>query len=49
LARQYCPILRQIEETCHWSLETVEYATDIVFRRQSDLQAIYGELIRTAI
>jgi hypothetical protein len=27
----------------------VEYATDIVFRRQADLQAVYGELIRTAI
>jgi hypothetical protein len=48
-ARRYCPILRQIEETYHWSLDTVEYATDIVFRRQTDLQAIYGHLIRTAI
>ena len=48
-ARRYCPILDAIEETYHWSLETVEYATDIVFRRQADLQAIYGHLIRTAI
>lgn len=48
-ARRYCPILGQIDESYHWSLETVEYATDIVFQRQADLQAIYGELIRTAI
>jgi hypothetical protein len=38
-ARRYCPILKQVEESYHWSLDTVEYATDIVFRRQADLQA----------
>ena len=48
-ADRYCPILRQIEESYHWSLDEAEYATDIVFRRQGDLQAIYGNLIRTAI
>ena len=46
---RYCPILKQIEESYHWSLDEAEYATDIVFRRQADLQAIYGHLIRTAI
>jgi hypothetical protein len=46
---RYCPILKQIEESYHWSLDEAEYATDIVFRRQPDLQAIYGNLIRTAI
>jgi hypothetical protein len=48
-AQRYCPILQQIEETYHWSLDEAEYATDIVFGRQADLQAIYGNLIRTAI
>ncbi len=48
-AERYCPILVKIEERYHWSLDTAEYATDIVFRRQADLQALYGELIRTAI
>ena len=48
-AQRYCPILQQIEEWYHWSLDEAEYATDIVFRRQSDLQSIYGNLIRTAI
>ncbi len=48
-AQRYCPILNQIEATYHWSLGEAEYATDIVFRRQADLQVIYGNLIRTAI
>ncbi|HSD82442.1 MAG TPA: MarR family transcriptional regulator [Anaerolineae bacterium] len=48
-ARRYCPILKQIDEAYHWSLDTVEYATDIAFQRQADLQAIYGNLIRTAV
>src|SRR6266404_102446 len=48
-AKRYCPILKQIEESYHWSLDEAEYATDIVFHRQADLQAIYGQLIRTAI
>jgi len=48
-AQRYCPIWKQIEQSYHWSLDEAEYATDIVFRRQADLQAIYGNLIRTAI
>lgn len=48
-SRRYCPIRQQIEESYHWSLDEAEYATDIVFGRQTDLQTIYGNLIRTAI
>lgn len=48
-ARRYCPIFPRIEASYHWSLDTTEYATDIVFDRQADLQGLYGELIRTAI
>ncbi|MFQ5779103.1 MAG: MarR family transcriptional regulator [Terriglobia bacterium] len=48
-ARRYCPILEQIEETYPWSLGEAAYATDIVFHRQADLQAIYSRLIRTAV
>jgi hypothetical protein len=48
-ADRYCPLLQQIEESYHWSLDEAEYATDIVFHRQADLQIIYGNLIRTAI
>lgn len=49
LARAYCPIHRSFGVAYHWSVDQYEYATDIVFRRQSDLAAIYGNLTRTAI
>ena len=48
-ADRYCPVLGQLGLNYHWSLDQVEFATDIVFARQSDLQAIYDRLIRAAI
>jgi len=49
LARRYCPVIEQLGVTYDWSLSQVEYATDIVFKRQSELADLYQELIRTAI
>ena len=48
-ADRYCPVIRQFGLSYHWSLDQVEFATDIVFARQADLQAIYDRLIRAAI
>jgi hypothetical protein len=48
-ADRYCPVVRQLGLNYHWSLDQVEFATDVVFQRQSDLQAIYERLTRTAI
>lgn len=48
-ARMYCPIYSDFASGYHWSVDQCEYATDIVFRRQADLQAIYENLARTAI
>jgi hypothetical protein len=48
-ADRYCPVVKQCGLAYHWSLDQVEFATDIVFRKQSDLQAIYERLTRTAI
>jgi hypothetical protein len=48
-ADRYCPVVRQFGLNYHWSLDQVEFATDVVFQRQSDLQAIYERLTRTAI
>ena len=48
-AQRYCPVIGQFGVTYHWSLDQVEFATDLVFRRREDLQAIYGTLTRTAI
>lgn len=48
-ARVCCPLVEQMELSCHWSLHQVEYSTDIVFRRPEDLREIYDALTRTAI
>src|ERR1700689_2409112 len=48
-ADRYCAVVKQFGLNYHWSLDQVEFATDIVFQRQSDLQAIYERLTRTAI
>ena len=48
-AHIYCPVHQLFNKTYHWSLRQVEYATDIVFRTQQDLQQIYPHLVRTAI
>jgi hypothetical protein len=48
-ARKYCPIFQEYGLTYHWSTMQVEYATDIVFKRQSELRALYDQIVRTAI
>ena len=48
-ANQYCPVIKKFNLRYHWSIMQVEYATDIVFRRQTDLKALYENLTRTAI
>src|SRR3954466_4933781 len=42
-------VYRDFATGYHWSADQCEYATDIVFRQQADLQAIYENLARTAI
>ena len=49
MARRFCPIHRDFGVAYHWSVDQCEYATDVVFRRQADLAALYGNLTRTAI
>lgn len=48
-ASQFCPVLPRFETAYHWSLMQVEYATDLVFRRQADLRPLYDTLVRTAV
>jgi hypothetical protein len=49
LSKKYCPVISHFNQVYHWSIMQVEYATDIVFKKQADLQTIYSELIATAI
>jgi hypothetical protein len=48
-ARRFCPIHRSFGASYHWSVDQCEYATDLVFRKQADLQPLYENLSRTAI
>jgi len=48
-AQRFCPAVEMLGLAYHWSMAQVEYSTDIVFRRQTDLQPIYETLVRTAI
>jgi hypothetical protein len=48
-AKQFCPVEDVFPSGWHWSLMQVEYATDIVFRRPSDLAPLYEILTRRAI
>ncbi len=48
-AKLFCPVIKHLDFTYHWSLMQVEYATDVVFKRQVDLGPIYETITRTAI
>ena len=48
-AEKYCPVGKEYDLTYHWSTMQVEYATDIVFKKQSDLRTLYDQIVRTAI
>jgi len=48
-AQNFCPVIQHFDVQYHWSFMQAEYATDIVFSRQSDLEKIYETLTRTAI
>jgi len=49
LAEQYCPAVKQLALSYSWSIMQAEYATDIVFKRQPILQAIYPHLLEFLI
>jgi hypothetical protein len=47
-AKRYCPVIKHFT-SYYWSLMQVEYATDLVFHKQADLEHLYDEISRTAI
>ena len=49
LAQTYCPVATTLNLEYSWSLMQAEYATDLVFKQQSTLQAIYPHLLETLI
>ncbi|MFA5383252.1 MAG: hypothetical protein WC364_01040 [Eubacteriales bacterium] len=49
LASRYVPFLQRYGLIYRWSIMQVEYATDIVFKKQADLGPFYETLVSTAI
>jgi len=48
-AQRYCPVIKNYALRYRWSIMQVEYATDIIFKKQAELKYLYEPLIRTAI
>jgi hypothetical protein len=48
-AQQFCPVQPLFRNGYHWSFMQVEYATDVIFRRQADFQPLYDAIVHTAI
>jgi len=48
-AQLYCPVAQTLDLAYQWSIMQAEYATDLVFKRQTDLQAFYPHLLETLI
>ena len=48
-AEMYCPIFKSFGVFYHWSVMQAEFATDLIFKRQRDLEPIYENLVQTAI
>ena len=49
LAEQYCPVIKPLNLAYRWSIMQAEYATDLIFKSQSTLEAIYPHLLETLI
>jgi hypothetical protein len=49
LAEQYCPVVSQLDRHYRWSIMQAEYATDVVFKAQPALQALYPHLLEILI
>ena len=47
--RQYCPVATTLALRYHWSIMQAEYATDLVFKDRSTLQAFYPYLLEVLI
>jgi hypothetical protein len=48
-AQRFCPVLRHFRSGYHFSFMQVEYATDVLFRRQAEFKPLYEAIVRTAV
>jgi hypothetical protein len=48
-AQRFCPVIQTLTLSYAWSIHQAESATDLVFKRQSDVQAFYPLLVEALI
>ena len=48
-SKLYCPVHIKLAEHYHWSVMQLEYATDIIFKKKESLEAIYSDIVETAV
>ena len=48
-AKRYCPVTETLGLGYTWTVQQIECATDIMFKQAGDLEALYDEIIRTAV
>ena len=48
-AKRYCPAAESLGLSYTWTIQQIECATDIMFKKPGDLEPLYDEIIRTAI
>lgn len=48
-ARTFCPVVGALKLATQWSIQQIEYSTDLVFKRRKDLADLYQPLIRHAL
>ena len=49
LLSKYCPLPKEWELKWNYTIEQVEYAMDIIFKKQDELKPIYDNIIKTAM
>jgi hypothetical protein len=48
-AKRFCPVTDVFGQVYHWSFMQAEYSTDLVFRSEAALKALYEQLSRQAV
>ncbi|MCI0419043.1 MAG: MarR family transcriptional regulator [Acidobacteria bacterium] len=48
-AERYCPVVKSLSLSYHWSIWQVEYATDLVFKQRRDVQALFPPLLEALV
>jgi len=48
-AQRFCPVIQRLNLSYQWSIYQAESATDLGFKRQSDLQVFYPHLVEILI